>query len=473
MLRHLLRDGGRSARRATVAAALGILPIALGACSGITDTLLEAEDPDIINPGNLRTPSAALAVRNGALERFRSISGGNESAWLFGGLLADEWGTSSTFVQNDETDKRQIQFNNSIITGMYRDLNRVRTATNQAIGLLNEFYPDSSAAVAEMYFARGFAEMQLAQDFCGAIPLSDAAREGPIEYAPPSTTAEVFAKAIASYDSALALVGSGTSARAQQVANAARIGKARAQLGNAEFAAAAATVAGIPTGYKYQHTFSLSAGSNTLWGQPFSSLRYTVGDSLEGNLRNLPVRNNLPFFSAGDPRVPASYLISGRDTTKAQDGSSYARVTTLYDRLTAVDVVNGIDARLIEAEAALQGDNPGGMLAILNALRAQPHVLGEVTYEANDLPALELPAGRDAQIDLLFREKAFWTFTRGQRLGDLRRLIRQYGRAAENVFPEGPHYRGGEYGDDVNLPVPQQEDNNPNYVRTQCVNTQA
>jgi hypothetical protein len=472
MLRHLLRDGGRSARRATVAAALGILP-ALGACSSVTDSLLEAEDPDIINPGNLRTPSAALAVRNGALERFRTVTGGDESTWLFGGLLADEWGTSSTFVQNDETDKRQIEFNNSSITGMYRDLNRVRTASNQAISLLNEFYADSSAAIAEMYFARGFAEAQLAQDFCGAIPLSDAASDGPIEYVAPSTTAEVFTTAIASYDSALALVGSGTSARARQIANAARIGKARALLGNGEYAAAAAAVAGVPTDYAYQHTFALTSGNNILWGEPASGLRYLVGDSLEGNQRNLQVRNNLPFFSADDPRVPADYLLDDGDTTVAQDGSSYARVSTLYARLTSIDVVNGVDARLVEAEAALQAGNPGAMLAILNALRATDHQLGEVAYEAGELPPLVLPATEAEQVDLLFREKAFWTFTRGQRLGDLRRLIRQYGRTAENVFPEGPHYRGGEYGDDVNLPVPQQEDNNPNYDRSMCVNTQA
>ena len=117
------------------------------------------------------------------------------------------------------------------------------------------------------------------------------------------------------------------------------------------------------------------------------------------------------------------------------------------------------------------------MLTILDALRAEQHTLGEVTYEAGALPALTLPASEAEQIDLLFREKAFWTFSRGQRLGDLRRLIRQYGRVAENVFPEGPHYRGGEYGDDVNLPVPQQEDNNPLFRdaggRAQCVNTQA
>ena len=38
---------------------------------------------------------------------------------------------------------------------------------------------------------------------------------------------------------------------------------------------------------------------------------------------------------------------------------------------------------------------------------------------------------------LFFREKAFWTFGRGQRLGDERRLVRQYGRTQDQVFPVG------------------------------------
>ena len=474
MLRHILRGSRRAAGRAAAAAALG-LSVGLAACSGVTDSLLEAEDPDIINPGNVRSPSAALAVRNGALERFRTVTAGDESTWLFGGLLADEWGTSSTFVQNDETDKRSIEINNSSITGMYRDLNRVRTAANQAIVLLEEFYPDSSAAIAEMHFARGFAEMQLAQDFCGAIPLSDAAGEG-VELAGPSTTEQVFQAAIASYDAALALVGTATSGDGLRVARAARIGKGRALLGLGQYAEAAAAVAGIPTSYTYEHTFALSSGDNTIWGQNPSARRYLVGDSLEGNARNLVVQNNLPFFSANDVRVPARYTISKGDTVQSQDGATYSRTTTLFDRSTPVAVVNGIDARLIEAEAALQANDPVTMLTILNALRAEPQTIGTVTTDPAALPPLALPATREEQIDLLFREKAFWTFSRGQRLGDLRRLIRQYGRTQENVFPVGTHYRGGEYGTDVNLPIPQQEDNNPNFGeagRAMCVATQA
>ena len=70
---------------------------------------------------------------------------------------------------------------------------------------------------------------------------------------------------------------------------------------------------------------------------------------------------------------------------------------------------------------------------------------------------------KDDAVTLFFREKAFWTFGRGQRLGDLRRLVRQYGRAQDQVFPTGQHYKGGNYGSDVNLPVPDAERVNPQF----------
>ena len=66
-------------------------------------------------------------------------------------------------------------------------------------------------------------------------------------------------------------------------------------------------------------------------------------------------------------------------------------------------------------------------------------------------------------MDLMFRERAFWTFGRGQRLGDLRRLVRQYGRAATAVFPVGPYYKGGVYGSDVTLPIVDDETYNPKF----------
>jgi len=220
----------------------------------------------------------------------------------------------------------------------------------------------------------------------------------------------------------------------------------------------------IPLSFAYNHTFAITSGDNILWSQPASARRYTVGDSLEGNARRDTVRNAIPFFTAQDPRLPVTYTIAanGRDTVKSQDGQTNSRTTTLYGRTTSVPVVNGLDARLIAAEARLRTGDYAGMMTILNGLRASPPRLGEVQPPA--MAALPVPADSASAVSLYFREKAFWTFSRGQRLGDLRRLMRQYGRSEDNTFPVGTHYKGGVYGDDVNLPVPKNEEgNNPNF----------
>src|SRR5207244_5727273 len=167
-----------------VATTLALTAVAgLAACDTTRQNLLEAINPTIIDPTSVQSPAGATAVRNGALSRLRTATADGESSWLFGGLLVDEWATSSTFVQNDETDQRSIQLNNGTVNGDLRALYRVRTAANQAITLLKKFKPTAASDttlnhpsdIAEMYFARGFAELQLASDFCNGIPLSDGA----------------------------------------------------------------------------------------------------------------------------------------------------------------------------------------------------------------------------------------------------------------------------------------------------------
>jgi hypothetical protein len=79
------------------------------------------------------------------------------------------------------------------------------------------------------------------------------------------------------------------------------------------------------------------------------------------------------------------------------------------------------------------------------------------------MAALPVPTSQDAAVSLFFREKAFWQFSRGFRLSDLRRLVRQYKRTQDKVFPSGQHYKGGTYGSDVNFPVPDGELVNPQF----------
>jgi len=454
-------------RAAVAMTAVALVPL-LGACSNVTDTLLDAVDPDIINPENAQSTEGALALYNGALGRLKTItggSGGEGSSWLFGGLLADEWSTSSTFVQNDETDQRSIQTNNSTVRDMFRQLARARTSATEAMRTMRKWRETETTRIAELYFVRAFAEMQAANDYCNGIPLSGQDSTGVLIFDVPRPGSEVFQAAVADADSGLALI-TGTAATDVAVQRALKITKARALLGLGRFADAAAAVAGIPTSYSYDITYAVATGDITLWAQPRSSRRYTVGDSLEGRAHNLLVKNAIPFHSAQDPRVPSTYTIATsktdptkKDTTLSQDGSIPSRTTSLWGRSSTVSAVNGLDARLIEAEAKLQANDIAGMMSILNTLRDAPPKLSEV--QPPKMAPLAVPADKDAATSLLFREKAFWTFGRGQRLGDLRRLVRQYNRPVDQVFPVGEHYRGGNYGPDVNLPVPQQEENNP------------
>ena len=445
---------------------------ALVSCSEVKDTLLEATDPDVLNPQDVNTPEGADAMRIGALARFRDITGGGGgegSSWLFGGLLADEWSTSSTFVQNDEADERAMKEDNGTVDGMWYRLHRARTTANQAIAALKQFRPTQSVNIAEMYLVRGFAEYTLAQDFCSPMPLSDGSGTE-IILAGPITRTEVLNRALASLDTAMSMSAGPTDSASVTVQRAARVSRARALVALNRLTEAAAlvpqgTAAGqVPNNFAYNQTFSLTGGTNTLWAQPRSARRYTVADSLEGNARNLLVKNAIPFFSAKDPRIPVNYTVSsnGKDTTKSQDGFTFSRTTTLWDQLTSVPIVNGIDARLIQAEERLQADDFAGMTAILNALRDTSRTLGAIS--SGRMALLTAPTTKPAAIDLFFREKAFWTFSRGQRLGDLRRLMKYYGRPQNQVFPVGDHYRGGTYGTDIALPVPNSERNNPNYT---------
>ena len=480
-MKYFLKSGRTVALTLSLLAAAGVT-----ACDTLKENLLAAPNPTIIDPSSVQSAAGATAVRNGALSRLRTATADGESTWMFGGLLADEWATSSTFVQNDETDQRSIQLNNGTVNAELRALYRVRTDANQAIGLLKLYKPAPVADVAEMFFARGFAELTLASDFCNGIPLSDGAGNVAV-FGAPLPVKDVFAVASASFDTAIT-IASGTDAASLSINRAAKIAKARALLGMgiSNAPAAAALVAGIATTFRYDVTASLTGGNNTLWDQAASQNRYTVSDSMQGNGRSIFVKNAIPFLSAKDPRVPAHYKIAGngRDSTKSQDGGTFViQVDSLWGQTSAVALTHGLDARLIEAEAALQAGNAASMITILNTLRATPIQLTAPSPTSTGthpgwttpvMPALVDPGTQAGRVALLFREKAFWQFGRGFRLNDLRRLIRDYGRAADgsDTFPVGTHFKGGVFGADVNLPVTTDEQvGNPNF--TACLDRKA
>jgi len=81
------------------------------------------------------------------------------------------------------------------------------------------------------------------------------------------------------------------------------------------------------------------------------------------------------------------------------------------------------------------------------------------------------PGTTDGRVRLHFDERAWWLYATGHRLGDLRRMIRHYGYAEDDVFPTGTHFKGSDYGNQVVFPIPEPETNNPNF--TGCLNMSA
>jgi len=433
----------------------------------VKQELLSPQQPGVIGPGDVSGAGAtgANALYVGALGRLDNWSAGggdvnNPNVIIFADLLADVWKSSDTFSQHNETDQRVIQTNNGVLATAYSNITRSRGYFRSAIEALKEFLPDTTYKQAEMYWALGLTETTMSELFCNGIPFGITV-DGIPNYTQPLTNAEGYALALTHLDSAVDLSSgakAGNPTAAGGIKNAALVTKARTFVDQGKFAEAAALVASVPTAYQYTITFSQASISNLIWSLNFqqSSARFAVSDSFD---TQGIVKNAIPFGSSKDSRVPTT----GSPTDKTKLGidklTPWVTQNIWTTREAPIVMVSGIDARLIEAEAKLQANDLAGMTAILNTLRTTQQTLG--VYKPAILTALATPATKDAAINVYFREKAFWQFARGQRLSDMRRLIRQYGKTQDQVFPVGPFHKGGNYGTDVNLPVTDTEATNP------------
>lgn len=427
--------------------------LALGATACSPDAILEVEDPDIINPSNVQSPAGAEAVRLGALSRFVGATSGatgqDESLWLLGGLFADEWINGDSYIARQEIDQRVVTWENNFLTAANRQLHRTRLAAQQAVELLRTYNTTAPGwHVGEMFMVQAYTIAIMAEHLCDGMIISNVV-EGREQYGTPMTTQAAFEQALALANEGLAAV-TGSTANDVRVRHALALVKGRILLNLNRHSEAATAVAGVPTNYGYTHRHSQTTWSTVFWMLNKNARRYSVGNN-EGT-------NGLNFATAGDPRVPvcqgndtACRTISVTNPVRDDLGSPFHVLMTWPNREDPINIMQGVDARMIEAEAQLKAGSFTTALATLNAARATKAGLAPLTDPGNET----------ARVSLVFRERAFWQFSRGYRTGDLRRLIRQYGRPQTQVFPVGSWHKGGSYGTDVDFPVPQAEQNNP------------
>jgi starch-binding outer membrane protein, SusD/RagB family len=468
-------------RRAPALLGAAVFAVGLVACN--SDKLLKVTDPDVAVPQALQGLAALPTLRAGAIGNFGVAFNGDQSVSDeeqvdLAALLSDEYVNTETFPTRIEIDRRNQQVTNQSLLGTFFDLTRARASSEFAIRNFEALAKKAadSTGYPEMLALNGLAYVLFAENYCGSVPVSTQNADGSFTFGAGENTATLLDSAILKANKALSITGASLTDEFKFLA---QVTKGRALLDSGNYAGAAAAVAGVPTTfqYNYQHSTTTSRQNNGDWGLTVSVGRFGEADREAGI--------GLPFQSDGnvqvrgaaaDPRVADSLANrAGTSTpTKGFDGATDQFVQMKYpDRASPVTIADGVEARLIEAESALNAGNAAGALTILNALRSDAGLLALRGYPANSFTPLTLQVGAAAQIDQLFKERAYWLYLTSHRLGDLRRLIRQYGRTVNSVFPNGPYFKGGVYGTDVNSPVPQQEQNNPKYVPGSCKQDQA
>jgi hypothetical protein len=421
---------------------------------------------DSANPDAVKTRAGAVAFYRGVVQAQASalklyvITTGYLTDELFVASSAGGW-------QADQRIEMQTSYREQ---GLYQKLQTVRANARQARGVLPRYAPDlPSSYVAHLYAMEAMADVMLADAFCSGVPLSTIEYGGDFTLRDGSPTTTVYRTAIALFDSAV--VEAGDSARIRDFA---RVGKGRALIAIGDSAGAADAVREVPDDFVYRVEYTM-AGTVQLTGNGFdrsaATAPYDRGLAIGATIGDREGTNGLPYASANDARVQ---LVPNIDQSGATTSPFY--VAAKYDAsgTTPIVLASGIEARLIEAEAALRNGNVNEWAMALDHLRATavtpavPPLTADSTTDAS--PALRL--------DVMFRERAFWLFLTGHRQGDLRRLVHHDHRAEATVYPTGIYLGdgngrlGGVYGTDVTIPVPESErQNNPRY--SGCLNREA
>jgi starch-binding outer membrane protein, SusD/RagB family len=438
-----------------VASAVPLLLAGVAACG-----LLDTDPPNIVGSDDLDTPAGAATKRLGAISIFTLAKDGDfqpvgipgntdpsnsndfsDGYVLVSGILADEFVNPGFIPSRTEVDLRLAQPTTAGLAELYQSLHRARSAAEDAALALESFSADPTVdtGIPEMHALAGYVYTMLGEGFCSGVTISHTVNDQ-IVYGTPLTTAQVLDTAIVRFNTALAHP---SIVAGDPIHSLASVGLGRALLDQGRFAEAAAAVAAVPADFLYEteHATTPAALHNGVF-EAFNNGEFGVEDQEGGN--------GLPYVSAADPRVPGDSGIASDNNTETWFPSKYASFEA------SVPLADYVEAQLIVAESELQATQYSAMAQRLNDLR-----------DLVGLGSLATPGNLDAAVDQLFTERAFWLYATGHRLGDMRRLIRQYGRTPETVFPTGDWFKGGlTYGSDVNLPLPRREQNNPNVPAT-------
>lgn len=424
----------------TGVAMAAIIASALAGCK--PSSLVDVQSPSTsVDPALVKTATAAVQLRAGALLRMTAAYGGSgyQSVITMSGFITDELTDSYNLPGTGSGDDRNVlnlTFPKNANGYAYDQIHSARVKAAQARQALQLYASDAPgvphAWQGELYALEGYTVLWLAEQYCSGIPLTSAPLIGDQVPTRGFTTQELYQHAIALFDSAL-VVG----ADSAQFVNLASVGKGRALLGLGQFAAADSAVQNVPTDFVYRIAATTSSTDDYAYfwlpiQVSYGYYRVADHEGTNGLVWSTDPRTGVVTDSdqAGAMLWPAKYNINDAGVPDP----------TTWRTDVPVRLADGLEARLIHAEAALAAGG-SDWLTTLNTLRST--CVGTAAcapipgITSASLPALSDPGAPETRLDLVMQERAMWLYLTGHREGDLRRMARVYHRDPQTLWPIG------------------------------------
>ena len=405
--------------RATARLAGTAALLASTACSDF----LTVKNPSVIDAGSVNPVDDAVTLALSGQQSYSSALG-----WLimYGSWFTGEALVSETFPTRNEYGLRAVLNTNTSHSGdVWFPLSQAAAGNHLILGLELPT-PESNINYVRAHTWLGYAFTLMAEQFC----------QGVVYGGPLLSTNDMLDSAIANFGAAITKGTANGSTAAVQLANVARVGRARANLQRGNKSAAATDAASVPAGFTFSFTHlddptNRTRLSNRMWQFTFDRGSISVA----------------PAFRITDNRI--AYKIPGQHTLVAQDPNSGAFVIQQKypSYASPVRVASKLEADYIAAEAGTTADQ----ITLINARRAAG---GQAAYAgATDAASV---------LTELMTQKSLDFYLEGQRFGDWRRNP----TSVTNVPVAGATYFKPGFpaiGSQTCYPLPLSEtDNNPN-----------
>ncbi|MEM7416280.1 MAG: RagB/SusD family nutrient uptake outer membrane protein [Gemmatimonadota bacterium] len=409
-------------RRAGRVSAAAMVAVVFSGCS------LEVLNPGAIQDADLNTPELMPVLVSGVSAEYNDIG----DMYAFSGArLTDEVAGTGSYTSTQEY--RQGIFDWESSEGFWEQAHEAAWAADQAWIRLEEVLEagaNSSPDAARLFALRGFAFQRLGENFCQMV--------FSVEDWVDRTVA--FDSAIANFNRAIT-IGTAAGASAAQWVTASQAGIAQAHVGRGDWASASSAAAAVTDiAFVDQALYHASANTNQVWNESwgraevgvYRTLAQRMHDGADADPRVAYTKcgewddltsaypDNIPggVTSTGDCSGQGSGAHQGADGDHA-----HYRQDKYNERGSDIDRASGVEMRLIQAEAALQGTPDfAEFIGHINAVRAHyglaalaaPTAMGTLSFPTDETNMTDA-------LQILDRERYATLWMTGRRLFDLDR----------------------------------------------------